>query len=79
MSRFDFIRYDEKAQLQQAKVKSACEMLERAIEENVMPGTRKQDALKSLEECYMWTGKAIRDEQIMRNGGSESNEDRVCL
>jgi len=79
MSRFDFVKYDEKAQLQQAKIKAAAEQLERVIDEHLMPGNQKQDALKALESCYMWCGKAIRDNQIMRNGGAESNEDRVCL
>lgn len=76
MSRFDYVKYDEKAQLQQAKIKAAAEQMERLIEEHVMPGNKKHDALRALEHCYMWCGKGIRDEQIMRNGGAELQEDR---
>lgn len=76
MSRFDYVKYDEKAQLQQAKIKAAAEQMERLIEEHVMPGQHKQKSLQHLEECYMWCGKGIRDEQIMRSGGAELQEDR---
>lgn len=83
MSRFDYVKYDEKSQLQQAKMKAVVEAVEREIDAHLMPGCQKQEALKALEVCYMWCGKAIRDNQIMRNGGAELQEertdDRVCL
>ena len=34
-------------------------------------------ALTKLEECYMWIGKAIRDDQIERNGSAELQEERT--
>jgi hypothetical protein len=34
-------------------------------------------ALTSLEECYMWIGKAIRDNQIERNGSATLLEQRT--
>lgn len=33
-------------------------------------------ALTKLEEVYMWIGKAIRDDQIERNGSAELQEER---
>jgi hypothetical protein len=79
MSRFDFVKYDEKAIAQQAELKDACQRLEAVMDKHLMPGQHKVNALKALEECYMWTGKSVRDNQIMRNGGAPLNEDRVCL
>jgi len=31
-------------------------------------------AITKLEEVYMWIGKAIRDDQIKRNGSAELQE-----
>jgi hypothetical protein len=33
-------------------------------------------ALTKLEEVYMWIGKAIRDDQLSRNGTAELQEER---
>jgi len=33
-------------------------------------------AITKLEEVYMWIGKAIRDDQIKRNGSAELQEER---
>lgn len=33
-------------------------------------------AITKLEEFYMWVGKAIRDEQLLRNGSAELQEER---
>lgn len=33
-------------------------------------------ALTKLEECYMWIGKALRDDQIARIGSAPLQEDR---
>lgn len=35
-----------------------------------------QRAIEKLEECYMWIGKAIRDDQIRRNGSAPLQEAR---
>lgn len=74
-SRFDYVRYDEQAQARQNQAKALHQGLEAAIEE--LPGGRAKDlAVTKLEECYMWVGKAIRDEQILRNGVAELMEQR---
>lgn len=36
-----------------------------------------KDAMQRLEQAYMWCGKALRDEQIARNGSAVSQEERT--
>lgn len=71
MSRFDFIKYDEKAAGLSDKYKKLFQELEHTLSLDLGPGQRSfATALTKLEECYMWVGKAIRDQQISRNGTS---------
>ncbi len=75
MSRFDYVKYDDRAQEDQAKAKESCQRLERIIDG--FPASRsKALAITKLEESYMWIGKMIRDEQISRNGSAELQEER---
>lgn len=76
MSRFDYVEYDEFAARGQALAKAHCQKLETAID-NLSDGRAKSLALTSLEECYMWIGKAIRDNQIQRNGSAPLQEKRA--
>ena len=76
MSRFDYVAYDEQAQAQQLEAKEQVIVLESLIEDLKSPRARAL-ALTKLEECYMWIGKAIRDDQIERNGSAELQEDRT--
>lgn len=64
--RFDYVKYDRKAQNQQTAIKEMCESLEEYINKFISDGRAKSLAFTSLEEFYMWCGKAIRDEQIKR-------------
>ena len=66
MSRFNYVEYDETSMELSAHAKSLCEMLEQHIE-RISHGRAKSLALTSLEECFMWIGKAIRDEQAGRS------------
>jgi hypothetical protein len=75
MSRFDYVKYDEKTAATQAAFKQKFEELEAFIA-NIYPGRSVSLALTSLEETYMWIGKALRDEQIARNGTAELQEQR---
>lgn len=75
MSRFDYIRYDEQAFTAQEVAKKKCTSLESMIE-TLPNGRAKSLALTKLEECYMWIGKAIRDNQIERNGSADLMEER---
>ncbi len=76
MSRYDYVKYDEKAQDQQALAKTGFEVLSLFVEENLKPGRASALAQTKLEEAYMWVGKAIRDDQINRNGSAPLQEER---
>jgi len=73
-SKFDYIAYDEKAKAHQAQLK----LLVTAVEDKLytLANTRYISlALTSLEECYMWAGKATRDDQLVRNNYEFSLEE----
>lgn len=76
MGRFDYVKYDEKATEDQAQFKAMFEEAESAVLKNLKPGRASSLVLTKLEEAYMWVGKALRDEQIVRNGGAELQEQR---
>lgn len=75
MSRFDYVKYDGHAIVLQDKAKAFSTDLERMIDK-LDNGRAKALAHTKLEECYMWIGKAIRDDQINRNGSAELQEER---
>ena len=77
MSRFDYVKYDKKAIAQQAAFKEAFEKIEAEVEDDLAPGRARSLILTKLEEAYMWIGKAIRDEQIERNGKASPQEERT--
>jgi len=56
-------------------VKLQMSVLEAGIEQLQSPRA-KALALTNLEQAYMWIGKAIRDDQIARNGSAELQEER---
>lgn len=70
--RFDYVKYDGISTTQQNSAKELCSALEKYIEAAFVQGRAKSLALTSLEECYMWIGKAIRDEQVSQRGPSEA-------
>lgn len=75
MSRFDYVKYDEKAMKQQEEFKFVVTNFETII--NALNSPRsKALAITKLEEAYMWIGKAIRDDLIERNGKAELQEER---
>lgn len=63
--RFDYVAYDAIAKEKQERFKGAFEALE-VMGGDLPDGRAKSLFLTALEEAYMWTGKAIRDEQIAR-------------
>jgi hypothetical protein len=91
-SRFDYVRYDDHAVTCQNHFKEQCARLEHNIEAlgRSLPPMKGDEALKQLaslgrsrsmaltklEELYMWIGKALRDEQILRNGSAPLQEER---
>lgn len=75
--RFDYVKYDDAANAAQAKCKEACIALEGAIDAIGSGGSReKAIALTQLEHVYARCGRAIRDDQIARNGSAELQEGR---
>jgi len=75
MSRFDYVKYDEKSEALQDAVKSHIMMMEMFLEE-LLPSREKSLAITKIEEAYMWVGKAIRNDQIVRNGSAELQKGR---
>lgn len=76
MSRFDYVKYDENAIKVQEATKEAVKNVEAVISTGIKPGRHTALALTKLEECYMWVGKAIRDDQIALNGSAPLQEER---
>lgn len=76
MSRFDYVKYDEKALLSQQVLKTAVEHAEQMIVNYVHSPRAKALALTKLEEVYMWCGKGVRDDQLERNAETELQEER---
>lgn len=76
MSRFDYVKYDEQAAQYQANFKDSVTNLEFDIEERLKSPRAKALALTKLEECYMWIGKAIRNDQLQSNNATTLQEER---
>lgn len=75
MNRFDYVKYDDIAINAQDNFKKAFMFMEEGVL-LLSPGRAQDLALTKLEEAYMWIGKAIRDEQIARNGSAPLQEER---
>jgi len=60
--RFEFVEFSEASVELMLKCKDAALKMEEAI--GLLDQSRSKSlALTKLEECYMWIGKAIRDQQ----------------
>ena len=66
--RFDYVQYDDVSADRQRVFKGLFEQLEGTVDCTLMGGRAKSLVLTKLEEAYMWVGKAIRDEQVARDG-----------
>ena len=76
METFSYVKYDETSVNKQETAKAICEQLESFLNDSLNSGRAKHLAIAKLEECYMWIGKAIRDEQIERGGDSAHKPER---
>lgn len=76
MFRFDYVKYDEESVQNQNEFKAQFENLDTTVSCLLRDGRAKSLVLTKLEEAYMWIGKAIRDQQITRNGGAEELPER---
>ena len=84
--RFDYVKYDGIANDQQMMAKIAVKNVEELISQigggldpiksRAAIGRSTALAYTKLEECYMWIGKALRDEQIARNSEVQLQEGR---
>lgn len=75
MSRFDYVKYDPVAQVNQNFAKTQFTLIEGFINRLNSPRASAL-AMTKLEECYMWIGKAIRDDQVARDGTYSLQEER---
>lgn len=75
MSKYDYVMYDDRAAAQQRYFKEKFQDLD-VLVDALENGRAKAIASTKLEEAYMWVGKAIRDEQIKRNGSAPLQEER---
>lgn len=76
-NRFDYVAYDEQAKRTQLNLKGEFQALEGHIGVAIQSPRAKALVLTKLEEAYMWIGKAIRDDQIARNGSAPLQEERT--
>lgn len=76
MSRFDFIKYDEKSQETQGPLKKHFEAIEKILDEDLPEGSEKDNALMKLQESYHWVGESIKCDQIDRLGEHVENTER---
>lgn len=76
--RFSYIQYDERALNLQQELKKKFEEIEK-FADHFLPDSRPKSLLMTaLEEAYMWSGKAIRDDQIKRCAAVGSTSDSAA-
>lgn len=74
-NRFDYVQYDAKAYELQKAANSHMQTLENFL--YYLPDSREKSlVLTKLEEAYMWIGKAIKNDQVFRNGSAPLQEQR---
>jgi hypothetical protein len=76
MSRFDYVKYDAQALKEQSEAKELFQKVDHFVETSLKNGRAKALVFTKLEEAYMWIGKAIRDEQRLRDETTELQEGR---
>jgi hypothetical protein len=76
-NRFDYVEYDSIALHDQKAFKSEFQVLEGMVDAFLKSPRAKALVYTKLEEAYMWIGKAIRDDQISRNGQASLQEQRA--
>lgn len=87
-NRFDYVKYDNAAIVDQEEAKAKVQELEHLIDQigcaEFDPPILSKECARAkalantkLEECYMWIGKAIRDAQIARIGSAPLQEERT--
>lgn len=75
--RFSYVKYDEASLKIQERLKQMFEEIERFSEANLCATRPRSLLMTALEEAYMWTGKALRDDQISRGSQTEHVAERT--
>lgn len=71
-NRFDYVKYDNETLEKQKEFKEKFQELEKMVDQ-LENGRSKSLIYTSLEESYMWVGKALRDQQITKDLQEERN------
>lgn len=74
--RFSYVKYDSVSEHKQEVFKNKFADIEKFANEALPDSREKSLFLTALEEAYMWTGKAIRDQQIARDSQPEHVPER---
>lgn len=75
--RFSYVKYDDESQNLQQAFKRKFEELESMVNTHLTKAGRPAAlVLTSLEESYMWVGKAVRDLQVSRVGECKEQIER---
>lgn len=75
--RFSYVKYDQASIVKQEEFKKMFEAIEEYANKSLIESRPKSLLMTALEEAYMWTGKAIRDEQIAINSLAEHVSERT--
>jgi len=67
--RFGYVNYTTESVAKQEAFKAMFESVEAYAMQSLVDGRARSLFLTALEEAYMWTGKAIRDEQLQLVSG----------
>lgn len=74
MGRFDYVKYDDKSAKLQAEFKQKFEEIMALIVANIFDGDMTRQAIYSLDGAYAFIGKAIRDDQRLRDKQTGGND-----
>ena len=80
MSRFDHVKFDPEHESTRKVLRVLVESLENCIDMisiDKAAGRSKAMAMTKLEECYMWAGKAVRDDQVAIAGRAEKKAEML--
>lgn len=75
-NRYSYVKYDEASVQKQALFRSKFEALTSLVD-TLHDGRAKSLIYTKLEEAYMWVGKAVRDDQIVRQGIVDEQPERT--
>lgn len=71
-----YVKFDKTSTKKCELIKKVFEMSINVVDKNINNSREKSLAITKLEESFMWVGKAVRDEQIIRNGKQEHLPER---